>query len=190
MERTWPRAPAGVSSWSDSCLARARQWNSWNLMTSSGELRQRPSLSRSCSTTHSTTAVMGKDPCRSSCRNTFHRLARAVDHLHALGHRFVEIVTDHGFIHLPPGLIDDLGHPELSAKQAFERKPRHAILKPDAPVEGVLRLASPLTPDLMLGFPEASGPSPKPRPISTAASRSRSASSPGSSRNLPPRDPA
>ena len=70
MERTWPRAPAGVGSWSDSCLARARQWNSWNLMTSSGELRQRPWLSRSCSTTHSTTAVMGKDPCRSSCRNT------------------------------------------------------------------------------------------------------------------------
>jgi hypothetical protein len=82
-----------------------------------------------------------------------HRLARAVDQLHALGHRFVEIVTDHGFIHLPPRLIDDLGHPELSAKQAFEKKPRHAILKPDAPVEGVMRLASPLTPDLMLGFP-------------------------------------
>ena len=82
-----------------------------------------------------------------------HRLARAVDQLHTLGHRFVEIVTDHGFIHLPPRLIDDLGHPELSAKQAFEKKLRHAILKPDAPVEGVLRLASPLTPDLTLGFP-------------------------------------
>jgi hypothetical protein len=81
------------------------------------------------------------------------RVARAVDQLHALGHRFVEIVTDHGFLHLPPELIDDLGHPDLPAKQVFEKKPRHAILKPDAPVEGVLRVTSPLTPDVMLGFP-------------------------------------
>ncbi len=82
-----------------------------------------------------------------------HRLARAVDQLHALGNRFVEIVTDHGFLHMPPELVDALGHPELAATQAIEKKSRHAILKPDAPVANLLRLASPLTPDVMLGFP-------------------------------------
>ncbi len=82
-----------------------------------------------------------------------HRLARAVDQLHALGNRWVEIVTDHGFLHVPPDLIDDLGHPELPATQVFEKKPRHAILKPDAPVSGILRLECPLAPELTLAFP-------------------------------------
>lgn len=81
------------------------------------------------------------------------RLARAVERLHRSGVARVDIVTDHGFIYVPPELTDSLGQPDLPAKQAVSKNPRYAVLQPDVPATEVVRRVSPMAPSVSLGFP-------------------------------------
>lgn len=81
-------------------------------------------------------------------------VARMIDRLHEAGVSEVHVVTDHGFLLLPPEEVDALGRPDLPVRQTERREPRWAALKPDAPVKEVFRL--PCSLDLhgpMLGFP-------------------------------------
>ncbi len=80
------------------------------------------------------------------------RLARAVSRLHELGVTTVELATDHGFLHHPPHLTDSLGTPPVAAVQKHGQDRRYAVLKPDAPMVGLIRLQSPIAPGLPLGF--------------------------------------
>ena len=81
------------------------------------------------------------------------RLVRAVERLHQSGVARVDIVTDHGFLYVPPELTDSLGHPDLPARQAVSKNARYALLQPDAPATEVVHRASPIAPDVSLGFP-------------------------------------
>ena len=81
------------------------------------------------------------------------RLVRGVQRLHELGIGSVDIATDHGFLHQPPSLVETLGKPPLTVAQTHHRAPRYAVLKHDAPVDGVVLVNSPLAPGLRLGFP-------------------------------------
>lgn len=81
------------------------------------------------------------------------KIAIAVDRLHELGARRVDVVTDHGFLHVDPEIIEALGRPQLPHQQVVHRSGRYAILAPDAGVGEVFRLPCPLVPDLQLGFP-------------------------------------
>ena len=83
----------------------------------------------------------------------FRSLRRAILLLHEAGVEEVHVVTDHGFLMLPPELVDGLGRPELLPAQALHKDARWAALKPDAPVQDVLRLPLPLAPEISLGFP-------------------------------------
>ncbi len=81
-------------------------------------------------------------------------IARTIDLLHASGVSEAHVVTDHGFLLLPPEEVNARGRPDLPVRQAERREPRWAALTPDAPVQEVFRLPCPL--DLhgpMLGFP-------------------------------------
>ena len=70
-----------------------------------------------------------------------------------LGVSEVHVVTDHGFLLLPPQEVDALGRPDLP-RQTERREPRWAALKPDAPVDEVFLLPCPLDPHgPRLGFP-------------------------------------
>lgn len=81
-------------------------------------------------------------------------VARAVGRLHDAGIEEVHVVTDHGFLLLPPQEVDALGRPQVGVAQALRREARWAALKPDAPVADVLRLPCPLDPGgPVLGFP-------------------------------------
>jgi hypothetical protein len=80
------------------------------------------------------------------------RLSRCVEVLHDNGIGTVDVVTDHGFLHMPPHRVEALGKPPVSPAQAFKKFERYALLKPDAPVESLIRLSSPLAPALNLGF--------------------------------------
>jgi len=80
-------------------------------------------------------------------------LQRAIRVLHEAGIAEVHVVTDHGFLILPPALVDDLGQPELLPVQAVHKEGRWAALKPGAPAHDVLRLPLPLAPEISLGFP-------------------------------------
>ena len=80
------------------------------------------------------------------------RLARAVSRLHDLGIGTVDVVTDHGFLHQPPDLVEALGKPPVLPGQVHYRAARYAVLKPDAPVDSLIRVKSPLVPELALGF--------------------------------------
>jgi hypothetical protein len=81
------------------------------------------------------------------------RLVRAVQRLHEIGIGSVDVVTDHGFLHQPPDLVEALGKPPLAPAQVHHRASRYAVLKPDAPVDSLVRVPSPLVPSLELGFP-------------------------------------
>jgi hypothetical protein len=82
-------------------------------------------------------------------------LRRAILLLHEAGVAEVHVVTDHGFLMLPPELVDSLGRPEVLPVQALHKDARWAALKPDAPVHDVLRLPLPLAPEAAtLGFPQ------------------------------------
>jgi hypothetical protein len=66
----------------------------------------------------------------------------------------VHVVTDHGFLLLPPEEVDALGRPDLPVRQTERREPRWAALKPDAPVKEVFCIPCPLDPrGPMVGFP-------------------------------------
>jgi hypothetical protein len=85
---------------------------------------------------------------------TFTRnLRRAIGALHQAGVESVHVVTDHGFLLLPPEAVDALGRPEVLPAQARYKHQRWAALKPDAPVADVMRLPAPLAPDVVLGIP-------------------------------------
>jgi hypothetical protein len=81
------------------------------------------------------------------------RLVRGVQRLHELGIGSVDVATDHGFLHQPPSLVESLGKPPLTLAQTYHRAPRYAVLKQDAPVDGLVLVDSPLAPGLRLGFP-------------------------------------
>lgn len=81
------------------------------------------------------------------------RLVRAVERLHRAGVARVDVVTDHGFLFVPPELIDSLGHPDLPAKQSVSKNARYAVLQPDVAATDVFRLASPMAEEVSLGFP-------------------------------------
>ncbi|HZC06132.1 MAG TPA: PglZ domain-containing protein, partial [Ktedonobacterales bacterium] len=81
-------------------------------------------------------------------------VARTIERLHDAGVSDVHVVTDHGFLLLPPGEVDALGRPDLPVRQAERRESRWAALKPDAPVDELFRLPCPLDPHgPVLGFP-------------------------------------
>jgi hypothetical protein len=63
------------------------------------------------------------------------------------------VVTDHGFLLLPPEAVDALGRPEVLPGQAYYRHQRWVALKPDAPADDVMRLPAPLAPSMLLGIP-------------------------------------
>lgn len=81
------------------------------------------------------------------------RLVRAIERLHRAGVARVDVVTDHGFIFVPPELTDSLGHPDLPARQAVSKNPRYAVLEPEAAATEVIHRTSPLASNVSLGFP-------------------------------------
>lgn len=81
------------------------------------------------------------------------RLVRAIERLHRAGVDRVDIVTDHGFLYLPPELTDSLGHPDLPAKQAISKNARYAVLQADVAATEVVHRPSPMAPGITLGFP-------------------------------------
>ena len=81
-------------------------------------------------------------------------VARTVTRLHEAGIGTVHILTDHGFLLLAPGCVDDLGRPEVPVAQALTRSSRYAALKPDSPYTDIFSLPSPWPGDAVrLGFP-------------------------------------
>ncbi len=81
-------------------------------------------------------------------------VAQTIERLHEAGIAEVHVVTDHGFLLLPPGEVDALGRPAVQVSQAHRREARWAALKADAPVSEVVRLPCPLDPaGPVLGFP-------------------------------------
>ena len=81
-------------------------------------------------------------------------LKRTVEALHAAGIEKVHVVTDHGFLLVPPEKVDALGTPSVSAGEVYHRDYRWAALKPDAPTTEVIRLPLSLAPQAYtLGLP-------------------------------------
>jgi hypothetical protein len=81
------------------------------------------------------------------------RLVRAVERLHRAGVARVDIVTDHGFIYVPPELTDSLRHPDVPARQAVSKNARYAVLQPDVRATELVHRVSPMAPNVTLGFP-------------------------------------
>ena len=79
-------------------------------------------------------------------------LKRTIDRLHEAGVAAVHLVTDHGFLLLPPDAVDALGQPEALPAQTLAKDERWAALKTDAPVSELVRRPLPLAPDIQLGF--------------------------------------
>lgn len=81
-------------------------------------------------------------------------LRRAVLLLHEAGMGEVHIVTDHGFLLLPPDAVDTQGRPELPPAQVLHKDLRWAALKPGVAADGLLKLPLPLDPgSATLAFP-------------------------------------
>lgn len=79
---------------------------------------------------------------------------RAVDCLHEAGIDTVHLVTDHGFLLLPPDRVESLGTPQLPPTQALYKHVRWSALKPDAPAAEVVKVPLPAAPGaVMLGIP-------------------------------------
>ncbi len=81
------------------------------------------------------------------------RLALAVQQLHRAKIRRVDMVTDHGFLYVKPDHIDSLGRPKVAAANVWNRGPRYALLKPDAPAPDVVRIEAPMVPGIFVGLP-------------------------------------
>jgi hypothetical protein len=79
--------------------------------------------------------------------NFVDNLARAVELLHEAGLAEVHLVTDHGFLLLPPEAVNALGHPPVLPAHALRKDVRWAALKPDSPARDVLRVPLPLAPN-------------------------------------------
>lgn len=81
-------------------------------------------------------------------------LSHAVERLHDARIATVHVVTDHGFLLLPPAEVNALGRPELPISQTFHRTRRWAALRPGAPAGELLRIPLPLAPqEVRLAFP-------------------------------------
>lgn len=80
-------------------------------------------------------------------------LKRTIDRLHEVGIGEVHLVTDHGFLLVPPEAVDELGRPEVLPAQAVHKAERWAALEPDAPVAELIRMPLPLASEIRLGFP-------------------------------------
>lgn len=79
---------------------------------------------------------------------------RGVERLHAAGIATVHVVTDHGFLLVPPDGVDALGSPQVPPAQAIHKDARWAALKRGAAATDVMRFVLPLAPDgFALGFP-------------------------------------
>jgi hypothetical protein len=79
---------------------------------------------------------------------------RGVERLHGAGIATVHVVTDHGFLLVPPDGVDALGSPQVPPAQAVHKEARWAALKRGAVAADVMRFALPLAPDgYALGFP-------------------------------------
>lgn len=82
------------------------------------------------------------------------KLRRTIERLHEAGIPEVHVVTDHGFLFLPPDMVDGLGRPKVEVRQVLRREPRWCALKPGAPVAGMIRLPLPVGDgSIVLGFP-------------------------------------
>lgn len=82
------------------------------------------------------------------------KLRRAVERLHEAGVAEVHVVTDHGFLLLPPDRVDGLGRPEVPVAQVLRRESRWCALKPGVSTDGLLRFPPGLGGDgVTLGFP-------------------------------------
>jgi hypothetical protein len=79
-------------------------------------------------------------------------LKRAIDMLHNAGIGTVHVVTDHGFLLLPPDAVDGLGAPQVPPTQYLYKHQRWTALRPGALISEVLRLPLPLSPEITLGF--------------------------------------
>ncbi len=92
-------------------------------------------------------------------------LRRSIEKLHASGVPTVHVLTDHGFLLLSPDCVASLGQPSIDVGQCTKRELRWAALKPDAPVDGLIKLPLPLAPDKgILAFPRGVRSLTKPEP--------------------------
>lgn len=81
-------------------------------------------------------------------------IRRSIEKLHSFGVERVHVLTDHGFLLLPPEAVEALGQPPLAESQCTKRQMRWAAVKPDAHVDGLIRIAMPMAPDQgTLAFP-------------------------------------
>jgi len=71
---------------------------------------------------------------------------RAIERLHGDGIATVHVVTDHGFLLVPPDGVDALGEPRVPVAQTVHREARWAGLKRGAAATEVMRFALPLAP--------------------------------------------
>ncbi|MGH9895087.1 MAG: PglZ domain-containing protein, partial [bacterium] len=82
------------------------------------------------------------------------KVRRTIERLHEAGIPEVHLVTDHGFLLLPPDMVDGLGRPNVEVRQVLRRESRWCALKPGAPVGGLTRLPLPVGDgSIVLGFP-------------------------------------
>ena len=79
--------------------------------------------------------------------------ARAIELLHEAGVGTVHLVTDHGFLLLPPERVQALGTPELKPAQVLYKHVRWSALKRDAVTSEVVRVPLPAAPKVSLGIP-------------------------------------
>jgi hypothetical protein len=80
-------------------------------------------------------------------------LKRGIEKLHEAGIGTVHVVTDHGFLLLPPEAVDALGTPEVLPQQVVRKDRRWAALRPGITSSEVIRLPLPLAPGITGGFP-------------------------------------
>ena len=80
-------------------------------------------------------------------------LKHGIDLLHNAGVGAVHVVTDHGFLFLPPDAVDALGAPQVPPTQYLYKHQRWTALRAGAQTTEVLRLPLPFSPDITLGFP-------------------------------------
>jgi hypothetical protein len=79
---------------------------------------------------------------------------RGVRRLHEANFSTVHILTDHGFLLLPPEAVHEKGTYDLGTEQYHYRSERWAALKKDALAEGLVTFPLPLAPEAgVIGFP-------------------------------------
>lgn len=90
-----------------------------------------------------------------SARKLVGDIRRSIEKLHQLGIPTVHVLTDHGFLLLPPDSVESLGAPSIPEALCARREHRWAALKAEAQADGLIRLKLPLSPDAgTLAFPK------------------------------------